>query len=37
MLVLYHDWDAFCCINVRFCLVAALPEAKQRIPDPLSI
>lgn len=20
MLVLYHDWDAFCCIKVRFCL-----------------
>ncbi len=20
MLTLYHDWDAFCCIKVRFCL-----------------
>lgn len=20
MLVLYHDWDAFCCVKVRFCL-----------------
>lgn len=20
MLALFHDWDAFCCIKVRFCL-----------------
>ena len=28
MLTLYHDWDAFCCIKVRFCLAEkALPWA----------
>ncbi len=26
MLELYHDWDAFCCIKVRFCL------AEKRVP-----
>lgn len=47
MLTLYHDWDAFCCIKVRFCLaekgaawesrIVNLQEMEQLTPDYLAL
>jgi glutathione S-transferase len=47
MLTLYHDWDAFCCIKVRFCLaeksipwsgrIVDLQKLEQMHPDYLAL
>jgi glutathione S-transferase len=31
MITLYHDWDAFCCIKVRFCLIEKRADWESRI------
>jgi glutathione S-transferase len=33
MIVLHHDWDAFCCIKVRFCLAEKGVDFVSRIVD----
>lgn len=33
MIALYHDWDAFCCIKVRFCLAEKGVSFESRVID----